>query len=197
VSTQSRAPRIAAADARARIREAASRLLARGSYRDLTVDQVMAEAGLARTVFYRHFDGLPALALSLLDDLRGAFEGGGDPASPGFLRRVLDDVVEIARRHGPLLRAIDDAARHDEAVERAYRASLDWASSATAAVWRANIASGLVRPVPDVDAAARALTVLNGAYLIETLGRDQGADPRVVADTLWTIWARTLGLDPA
>jgi len=28
-------------------------------YRDLTVDQVMSKAGLSRTIFYRHFDGLP------------------------------------------------------------------------------------------------------------------------------------------
>ena len=53
-------------EARERIEAAAERLLRGQPYRTLTVDQEMAEAGLSRTVFYRHFDGLPELVLSLL-----------------------------------------------------------------------------------------------------------------------------------
>src|SRR3954470_15838674 len=64
-----RAPRVPRAEARRRIVEGAGRLLAPTRFRDLTVDAVMLEAGLARTLFYRHFDGLPHLVLGLLDDL--------------------------------------------------------------------------------------------------------------------------------
>ena len=192
---RSRAPRLPKHEARDRIRDAAARLLTAGSYRDLTVDGVMAEAGLARTLFYRHFDGLPALVLSLLEDMRAALIEGGDPADPGFLRRVLERAVDAARRHGPLLRAIDDAARHDAEVERAYRAFVEWSVDTTAAIFHTNIAAGRVRDVPDVRATTQALTLMNGAFLIDTLGRDPDFDPDVAVEALWTIWARVLGLD--
>jgi AcrR family transcriptional regulator len=194
VSTRSRATRIPKDEARARIRDAAARLLREGSYRDLSVDAVMAEAGLARTLFYRHFDGLPALVLSLLEDFREALIGSGDPTDPAFLRRVLEQAVDVAERHGPILRAIDDAARHDAEVERAYRAFMDWSIDTTAAIFAEGAASGRVRDAPDIRATAQALTLMNGAFLMDALGRD-GVDRDVAVDVLWTVWARVLGLD--
>jgi len=190
-----RAARIPKAQARDRIRDAAARLLVAGSYRDLSVDAVMAEAGLARTLFYRHFDSLGALVLSLLEDLRSGLVDSGDPAEPEYLRRVLEHTVEVFRRHGPILRAIDDAARHDAEVERAYRGFQDWSIDLTAAIFEEAIAAGRVRPVPDVRATTRALNLMNGVFLMDMLGRDPDADPAACVDVLWTIWARTLGLD--
>jgi AcrR family transcriptional regulator len=195
VSTPARAPRVPKEEARDRIRDAAANLLTHSSYRDLSVDAVMAEAGLARTLFYRHFDGLPALMLSLLDDLRDALLSGGEPGDPEFLRRVLERAVDVARRHGPLLRAIDDAARHDAEVERAYDAFVEWSIQTTAAIFREGVATGKVRAVPDVDATVRALTRMNGGFLIDQFARDPDFDPQVPTDVLWTIWARTLGID--
>lgn len=195
MSTSPRAARIPKDEARNRIRDAAARLLRERSYRDLSVDAVMAEAGLARTLFYRHFDGLPALMLSLLEDFREALMGSGDPADPEYLRRVLEQAVEVARRHGPLLRAVDDAARHDADVEIAYRAFVDWSIDTTAAIFAEGVASGRVRDVPDIRATCQALTLMNGRFLIDTVGRDPDFDPQVAVDALWTIWARTLGLD--
>ena len=48
-------------------------------FRELTVEDVMAEAGLARTIFYRHFEGLPDLVLAALDDV---VIDDGRPAAP-------------------------------------------------------------------------------------------------------------------
>jgi TetR/AcrR family transcriptional regulator, ethionamide resistance regulator len=193
----SRAPRIAAADARARIREAASRLLAQGSYRDLTVDQVMAEAGLARTVFYRHFDGLPHLVLGLLDELvdqtEAAAETAPDLDDPQLLRSMLAHAVDTFARYGPLFLAIDEAARHDEEVERAYQATIERAIALTAALIVDGLETGrITRQVSPPD-MARALTLLNGNYLLDTLGREPRADPAIVLETLWTIWTGALG----
>jgi len=196
VSTPSRATRVPKAEARERIRGAAARLLTRGSYRDLSVDAVMAEAGLARTLFYRHFDGLPAVALSLLEEFRDSMVAGGDPTQPGYLRRTLEHAVDVAHRHGPLLRAIDDAARHDAEVERAYRGYQAWFTDVIAGIYRTNIASGLVRDVPDVDAAAMALNLMNGAFLLEAFGSGEDrVTPEVAVEVLWTIWARVLGFE--
>jgi AcrR family transcriptional regulator len=190
-----RAPRIPKAEARNRIRDAAARLLVEGSYRDLSVDAVMAEAGLARTLFYRHFDSLGALVLSLLEDLRAGLMDAGDPAEPGYLRRVLERVAEVARGHAPILRAIDDAARQDAEVERAYRAFVDWSIDTIAAIFEEAIAAGRVRAVPDVRGTTHALILMNGVYLMDAFGRDPDTDPELAVEVLWTIWARTLGLD--
>jgi AcrR family transcriptional regulator len=188
-------PRVPRAEARRRIVAATSVLLRDRPFRELTVEAVMAQAGLARTVFYRHFDGLPALMLSLLDEFRASLMEGGDPADPEFLRRVLVRAVDVARRNGPLLRAIDDAARHDPEVERAYREFLNWSIDTTAAIYAQNVESGLVRDAPDLRAVSRALTLMNGAFLMDTLGRPEGdVDPEMAAEVLWTIWARVLGL---
>jgi AcrR family transcriptional regulator len=71
-------------DARRRIVAATARLLASGRFRELTVEAVMAEAGLARTVFYRHFGGLPDLVLAALDDAVEAAPAA--PPRPGSWR---------------------------------------------------------------------------------------------------------------
>lgn len=155
----------------------------------------MAEAGLARTLFYRHFDGLPSLVLSLLEDFRAGVLDSGDPADPEFLRRALRSAVDVARRDGPILRAAEDAARDDAVVERAYREFREWVVDTVAAIFTVNVASGLVRAVPDVRATTRALVLMNAAFLVDTFGEHGGADPDAALETLWTVWARVLGLD--
>src|SRR4051794_9364404 len=95
--SRSRAPRISGPQARTQIVAAANGLLRGCRYRDLTVDDVMREAGLARTVFYRHFDSLAALMLGLLEelvhDVLGRAAEGEDP-SPELLRAQLELVVD-------------------------------------------------------------------------------------------------------
>ncbi len=112
-----------------RILDAASRLLRDRRFRDLTVDAVMAEAGLSRTVFYRHFESLGDLVIPLLEELGATLEDAGDHHEVDYVNRVLTRVVAIAVEHGPLLRAIDEAASHDDEVERAYREFVAGAST--------------------------------------------------------------------
>ena len=74
-SRPARARRAAASTRREAARAivaAAERLLRDRPYRELSVEEVMAEAGLSRTIFYRHFDGLPELVLSLFDAITQA-----------------------------------------------------------------------------------------------------------------------------
>ena len=54
---------------RREILAAADRFLRERPYRELSVEVVMAQTGLTRTAFYRHFDDLPALVLRLLADV--------------------------------------------------------------------------------------------------------------------------------
>ncbi len=73
-------PRVSSPARRARHREqrestrreiiaAADRFLRERPYRELSVEVVMAETGLTRTAFYRHFDDVTDLLLRLLAEL--------------------------------------------------------------------------------------------------------------------------------
>jgi TetR/AcrR family transcriptional regulator, ethionamide resistance regulator len=185
---------VPAAEARQRIEEAAARLLARVPFRELTVDAVMAEAGLARTVFYRHFAGLPHLLVARLEDLREALTRAGDPLASGYTEAVLRRAVEVFAEHGAILRAIDDAARRDADVEAAYREFTEWAIEATAHLFDLGVEADNLLPF-DTRNVARALTLLNRAYLLDTLTGAYPEDPEVVLRTLMTIWTRTLEIE--
>ena len=64
-------PRLATAEKvqrRQRIIDAAWRCVARGGYRNLSVDDVCAEAGLSKGAFYTYFDQKQDLLVALLED---------------------------------------------------------------------------------------------------------------------------------
>src|SRR3954463_2213444 len=102
--------------ARRRITAATSRLLEDRRFRELTVEAVMEEAQLSRTVFYRHFDSLADVVVSLLDEaVAEAAEiaiTAPDPSVPDVLRAMLARGVELWARHGHLLAAVEEAAPH-------------------------------------------------------------------------------------
>ena len=124
--------RVRREEARERIVAAAEQLLLEVPYRDLTVDLVMTRAGLSRTVFYRHFDGLPEVLLTLLSRIEAAYCAVVDRFT-----------TEIAEGMG--------------GGERAYE-------------------------------LARALNLMNGHYLMDTLGKDPDFDRELALDTLLAVW---------
>jgi AcrR family transcriptional regulator len=169
-------------EARARILGAAEELLLERPYREITVDQVMADAGLSRTVFYRHFDGLPDVLLTLLRMIEGELAAPmlapvTDPES--WLRELLASGVESFARYGPFLRALDHAAGQDAEIEAAHGAVIDRFIEQTAEA---------IGPGRRSYEIARALNLMNGHYLMETLGKDPGFDRELALETLLTIW---------
>jgi AcrR family transcriptional regulator len=172
---------VSRSEARRRIVAATGRLLAQRRFRELTVEAVMAEAGLARTIFYRHFEGLPDLVLALLD------EAVADEAAPAAgVHDTLERTVNLFARHGHLLAAFEQASYLDADVERAYRDAFEGSVDATAAL----LAQYVAEPRP----VARALMHLNTHYLTDALARGQEPDREEALRTLWTIWSRVLGI---
>jgi TetR/AcrR family transcriptional regulator, ethionamide resistance regulator len=194
MSQRDRVPR---EEARRRIVEATARLLGQRRFRDLSVDLVMREAGLSRTVFYRYFDGLAHVVISLLDDLIDQIVdltvAAGRPGDPEVLRAGLQRTVEAFDQHGPLMRGLVEAAAVDADVEVAYRAVVERSVDAMAAQIAVGIAEGGLREVSPRD-VARALTLMNGYYLLDALGHDPKADPAIALETLWTVWTGALGM---
>ena len=175
--------RVRREEARERILGAAEKVLLERPYRDVTVDLVMAEAGLSRTVFYRHFDGMPDVLLTLLRMIEGELVAPmlvpvTDPDT--WLRELLASGVETFARYGPFMRALDHAAGQDAEIEAAYCAVVDRFIEQTA-----EAIGGADERAYEL---ARALNLMNGHYLMETLGKDPDFDRELALETLLTIW---------
>ncbi len=188
-----RSPYIRADVARERILEAARTLLQQGPFAELSVRAVMAEAGLTRTIFYRYFDDLPSLAADLLPDaddpLVDQVERLEADGPDVVVRHMIDGLVATYAAHGPLLRAIDDAARHDREVA-------DQLETALVGPRRllARLVAGAGHPPPDPDEFARLLMATHRAYLLDQFGSgDAGPDATARARTaLAALWDRLL-----
>lgn len=188
-----RALRVPEAEARRRILEAARALLLRQPFADLTVDAVMREAGLARTVFYRHYADLPQIAADLLPDadapLIDRIDAMADAPPEQLVRAIVDGLVAVYAAHGPLLQAIDDAARHDAAVAQHLDSALVGPRRLLAA-----LVAAAPHPPPDPAETARLLMAAQRAYLLDTFGSGRprrGARRRATA-ALLALWERLL-----
>ncbi|HEU4701155.1 MAG TPA: TetR family transcriptional regulator [Conexibacter sp.] len=185
--------RVSAADARARILAAARTLLLQGPFAALTVDAVMSEAGLARTIFYRHYADLPQLAPDLLPDaddpLIGQIERVERERPEAVVATMVDALVGVYARHGPLLRAIDDAARQDARVAERLDTALVGPRALIARLLRA-----APHPPPDPEESARLLMAAHRAYLLDVFGAGRARrGARSAARTaLGAVWDRLL-----
>jgi TetR/AcrR family transcriptional regulator, ethionamide resistance regulator len=184
---------------RREILAAAERFLRERPYRELSVEAVMEGTGLTRTAFYRHFDDTTDLVLRLFQEigqeLLAVAQRWGDSAGAGYpapAQAGLSGTVDFFVKHGPLVRAIVDAAGTDAQIEAAYRASLDAFAALAARTLGRLVTDGQLQ-LSDPDAVARALTLMNAAYLIEEFGREPFGDREVALSTLETIWLRVAG----
>ena len=177
---------------------AAEELLRERPFRDLTVDEVMRRTELSRPSFYVYFRDRHQLVLRVVERLgaemwetsEGWFEnaGAGGPAS---FRQALEGVVAVWDRHGPVMHALADAATVDQDVERAHGALMQSFMDVIAKHIESEIEAGRILPL-DAKETARALSLMNDAYLLAALGRTRTATPEKVVETLSTIWMRTL-----
>jgi AcrR family transcriptional regulator len=184
---------------RREILAAADRFLRERPYRELSIDVVMAETGLTRTAFYRHFDDVTELVLRLLEDVgrelvevaaRWREVSGRNYPEPA--QEALRAIVDFFTRNGPVVRAIADAAATDERIERGYRGAIEAFIAVVAAGLDALIARGQLAPL-DTHAVSRALNLMNEAYLLDQFGSEPFGDPEVAFRTLETVWLGALG----
>src|SRR4051812_45125075 len=168
---------------RDRIVAAVEELVRHTSYAELSVDEVMREAGIGRTIFYRHFDDLADLLMragrEAIDEMfeaqRALAERTGDGS--GVIEAAIRSAVAAYVRHGPLLRAIAEAAAAGDAEiaagPEAMRARFD---ELAADALRA-LPSVAARPPANIAETARALNLLNTSYLLDAFGREPRVSP--------------------
>lgn len=194
MSTVQQAARRTREESRRRIIEATTELVRERSYAELNVGQIMDRAGIGRTLFYRHFDDLGDLILrasrEAVDELYEAQVALAETRvdhGPEAIRAAIALPVSVYRRHGPLLRAVTEAAAVDPQVAagqtkaraRFHELVLDFLDG---------IVSFDGRPPGDVAETARALDTMNEAYLLDAFGREPRMSEEAAVQTLTEIW---------
>lgn len=188
--------RLPRAESRARIVVAATELVREHSYPELSVGQVMQSAGIERTLFYRHFDDLGDLLMHAgRESIEGLFSAqidlgesrDGSGTHPEALRPAIERVVDFYERHGPLLRALSEAAAGDERVASGQRALRDRFDELTATSLGVLPQFSSLEP-HEVREIARSLNLLNNAYLLDAFGREPRVSAETAVQTLTTIW---------
>jgi len=184
--------------ARQRIIDVTRDLLKERAWSDIPLEEVMSEAGLTRTAFYRHFDDRDQLLLALLDELGievgltpDPWQIAPDDPHEG-LRQGLVNLTALYVEHGSVLCAISDAASRDSDVARRYDALADRLVAQVERRLRLDIAEGRTR-LDDPHEVARALVWMNERYLTQTFGgRHHRATAEAAAAALEEIWRLTL-----
>jgi AcrR family transcriptional regulator len=174
---------------RQQILDAARDFLRHQAYREMSVEALMADAGLSRTSFYRHFDGLAELVLELLDtagaELTAIARAWSEVPDDDLLAQAhgtLSAIVDFFARRGPVFNAVAQAASYDERIEERYGALRDGFVALTADGFRR-----LGHPYP--EDLALALNLMNERYLLEQFGdRTRAGDPARATATLEWIW---------
>jgi AcrR family transcriptional regulator len=176
---------------------AAEALLRERPFRELTVDEVMRRTELSRPSFYVYFRDRHHLVLRVVEHIGGELftmadrwlKGKGEGAE--LAREATDGIVAVFAEHGPVLRALADAAADDPDVEEAYGALVTSFVDATAEHIEREAAAGRILPI-DARETAKALVWMNERYLNLSLGREPAMERAIVAETLHTIWTRVL-----
>src|SRR3954468_18575400 len=186
------------AEAEREILDSVERFLRERPLRELTIDEVMTGTGLSRPAFYVYFRDRHDLVLRLIGEIGSElFETADKGLKGGDLRGGVEGVVAVYARHGPVLRAISDAAVDDPDVEQAYHSLVQRFIDATAEHIRVEQRGGRAEGM-----TARRTAAARGRrrqrYLSMCLGgggNSKQVKPREVADTLHQIWTRTLYLE--
>jgi TetR/AcrR family transcriptional regulator, ethionamide resistance regulator len=187
-------------EAKREILDAAETLLSERSFRELSVDELMARTSMTRSSFYHYFRSLDEVAIALMRRVQGEMMEAaapwlqtgyeGDPAAGA--ENGIRASAEIFARHGVVLAAIHEASFRYEAVQREWRDGVleEWIR-AIAAQLRAQRERGATS-VADPEEIARALLLMNTAVLVERLGKQPPDPPEDVAEILAEIWIGAL-----
>jgi AcrR family transcriptional regulator len=185
------------AEAEREILESAEGFLRERPLRELTIDEVMAGTGLSRPAFYVYFRDRHDLVLRLIAEIGSELFVMADRwLKGGDLRAGVEGVVAVYAKHGPVLRAISDAAVDDPDVEDAYHGLVQRFIDATSDHIRSEQRNGRAKGMTARRTAA-ALVWMNERYLSMCLGGPKPVRAREVADTLHHIWMRALYMDEA
>ena len=163
--------------------------LAAHPYRELTIPILMAETSVERTSFYTSFTSIPDVVKAILYNVRvelstagwtAYFAGNNDPEQD--VHSAINAAVQTWKKHGPMLRAISEAAPLDPELEQLWIGQvLGSASAASANRIKKDQALGLAVDGNALELAT-AVNRLIVSYLNDQLGRP--GKPAVAVNTI-------------
>ena len=196
------AKRDEARDVRTSILEGIERLLAERPFEEITVFDVIAEAGISRATFYLYFESKNAAVATLAEEVTSTiyaevwqpFISGVEPPSEALLTQHFCETIAIWRQHRAVLMAAAGAWRADP--DAFYQWGAMWSryiDDASAYIERAREA-GLAPPGIEARALAATLVWLDEAalYLALTDGSPDLRDDDKLAPTLAGVWIRAI-----
>jgi AcrR family transcriptional regulator len=196
--TRAQRTRLTREEVRERLVDAATELVRDRSFYDLSVTDVTERAGIERTIFYRHFDDLADLLLrAATDAIEGLYQAqieldaGREEGDLEAVRGAIEPAVRVYQRHGPVIRAVTEAGTSNAQVaERG--AELRGRFNELTASSLARLPGLKDNPPADVSESARALNLLNEAYLRDAFGHEPRISAETAIETLTEIWAAFL-----
>ena len=180
------------------ILDATEALLEERPYWDLTVEDVMAAAGLGRTAFYRYFHDLESVVVrlmaSLVDELGAASAGWiTSKDTPGQLRDAIRRFASVYRNHGRLMKAFEDAAGANLSLKLRWGETMGTLVGPVESHVQGLIREGKVTVDYPIE-TIRALALLTDSYLLDVYWAHDRVDIEQPTAVLFQVWSRTLRL---
>jgi AcrR family transcriptional regulator len=184
-------------EAEGEILAAAAALLAARPSHEVTIGAIMAGTTLSRKSFYVYFRDRHDLLRRLVEPLGAERDAivarlwaDGATGTDGG-RAALRALAGLYARHGRLLRALAEASSQDREARRAWREFIEPVIEGHAEWIRAEVEAGRVIGL-EPEPTARALIGMNLQFFFDRLVDEPSPDIEATADTLLTIWQRTL-----
>jgi AcrR family transcriptional regulator len=190
--------------AREKVISSALKLADRGSFRDVTVDEIARSAGLSRSAFYTHFQDKHDLLQVAIEEVSQElyrmsdrwWHGVGPPAER--VRRAIEGVVSVYAEQAGLLRIATEVSTYDEEMRKLWLDIAERFIVATAEHIRSEQEGGLIPRSHDPRATAEALFWMAERCCYIYLGRRE-RKPKEVVEALAPVWTAALypGVIPA
>lgn len=199
--SEGRKERADAARNRRAILEATEKLLAAHSARDISMEQVAAEAGVGKGTIFHRFGSRAGLMRALMYEraraLSEAIADGPPPLGPGApdrdrLLAFLDAIIETVARNKSLLSEL----AHTDAAEISAQDRPADEDKPVYSIWHAHLSGLLAAQRADVDAGTTADLILGALHSEPLLARLNAEGPERVAAALRDLALSVLDAPP-
>jgi TetR/AcrR family transcriptional regulator, ethionamide resistance regulator len=175
---------------------AVERLLEDETYPELTVEQIVAEAGISRSKFYNYFEDKEELLRALAEDVMGAILDASrtwwmlpPDATKEDLFEALRHLFEVYSPHSTLMLAVAESSSHDSRVREKFLQIMEYGVVGVTDYIRAGQRAGELEPDIDALPAAQWLTWMFERGLSHLSRSPAEYEPervvRAASDILW------------
>jgi len=166
---------------------------AAGSFKDLTVEGVTREAGVARSAFYVYFGDKEELLLRALEDLIASHQNrlgrcwqqGDDPHRD--IERGIYGMARVYADSSDLLALAGEAATYDEEVRELWSTVLETVTEGTREEIERLQKAGQISETLDPEALSEGLVLMTERSFQVHLAQGE-SDPSEVASSLTRVW---------